>query len=141
MISPYPVAPARSTMPEIPVIEMVRPLPGFADHDRFALVQLDDAGILCDLRSLDDPAVRFLVVPPWSFFPDYAPEIDDETVEALRVTSPDEVLVLLVLNAGESLSTTTANLLAPVVVNTTTRRACQVILEAQDLPLQAVLAG
>ena len=51
-------------MPEIPVIEMVHPVPGFPEHRRFALVQLDDAGVLCALRSVDDPDLRFLVVPP-----------------------------------------------------------------------------
>ncbi|RNL80281.1 flagellar assembly protein FliW [Nocardioides marmorisolisilvae] len=125
--------------PEIPVIDLVHPLPGFPDHRRFALVQLDDDGILCQLRSLDDPSLRFLVVPPVAFFPDYAPEVDDDVVDDLQITAGDDVIVLLVLNAGDSLGSTTANLLAPVVVNTATRRASQVILDDPDLPIAAPL--
>jgi flagellar assembly factor FliW len=127
--------------PEIPVIDLVHPLPGFPDHHRFALVQLDDDGILCQLRSLDDPSLRFLVVPPVAFFPDYAPVVGDDVVGDLQITSADEVIVLLVLNAGDSLDTTTANLLAPVVVNTATRRASQVILDDPDLPIAAPLVA
>lgn len=128
-------------MQEIPLIEMVHPLPGFPDCERFALVQLDSNGLLCSLRSIDDPAVRFLVVPPMSFFPDYAPQVDDDIAAALDITSSDDVLVLLVLHAGESLSSTTANLLAPILVNTVTRRACQVILDDASLPVRAALVA
>lgn len=134
-----------ATMPaptvEIPVIDLVHPLPGFPNATRFALVQLDDAGILCQLRSLDDPSLRFLVVPPVSFFPDYAPVVSDDVVSDLEITSADDVIVLLVLNAGDSLDTTTANLMAPVVVNTATRRASQVILDDPDLPIAAPLVA
>ncbi len=115
--------------PELPVIEFVQPMPGFAERHRFALVQLDDAGVLCALRSLDDPDLRFLVVPPVTFFPDYAPVVGEDTVEELEIGSVDDVLMLVVLNAGGSLSTTTANLAAPVLVNLITRRAKQVILD------------
>ena len=51
------------------------------------------------------------------------------------------MIVLLVLNAGESLDTTTANLMAPVVVNTATLRASQVILDDPDLSLAAPLVA
>lgn len=129
------------TMPEIPVIDLVHPLPGFPDQLRFALVQLDEAGVLCQLRSLEDPNLRFLVVPPVTFFPDYAPEVSDDVVADLQIESADDVIVLLVLNAGESLDTTTANLMAPVVVNTVTRRASQVILDDPNLPIAAPLVA
>ena len=128
-------------MQEIPAIELVHPLPGFPDKRRFALVQLDDDGVLCQLRSLEDPALRFLVMSPVPFFPDYAPEVGDDVVEDLQISSPDDVIVLLVLNAGDSLDTTTANLMAPVVVNTSTMRASQVILDDPTLPLAAPLVA
>jgi flagellar assembly factor FliW len=115
--------------PTMPVIDLVHPMPGFPDDTHFALVDLDGSGGLCSMRSLDHPDLRFLVAPPNLFFPDYAPEIDDVTVEELDIESADEVMVLVVLNPGDSLPTSTANLLAPVVLNTANRRACQVILE------------
>ncbi len=126
---------------EIPVIDLVHPLPGFPGRSRFALVQLDDDGLLCQLRCLDDPSLRFLVVPPAAFFPDYAPTVSDDVVADLEITSSDDVIVLLVLNAGHSLQDTTANLMAPVVVNASTRRASQVILDDPMLPIAAPLVA
>lgn len=130
-----------ATMVDIPAIELVHPLPGFPAHRRFALVQLDDDGVLCQLRSLEDPSLRFLVMSPVPFFPDYAPEVSDEVVEELQISSAEDVIVLLVLNAGDTLDTTTANLMAPVVVNTRTLRASQVILDDPTLPLAAPLVA
>src|SRR5690349_20874856 len=124
---------------DLPVIEMVRPMPGFPERRRFALVRLDDAGDLCSLRSLEDPDLRFLVVPPTRFFPDYAPEVEDDVIADLEIGSPDDVLLLVVLNAGTSLSSTTANLAAPVLVNPATRRAGQIVLDEPGLPLAAPL--
>jgi len=136
------VASARmGLMPEFPAIELVQPMPGFPERRRFALVQLDEDGVLCQLQSLEDPALRFLVMSPVTFFPDYAPEVGDEVVEDLRIESPDDVIVLLVLNAGESLDTTTANLMAPVVVNTATLQARQVVLDDPTLPIAAPLVA
>jgi flagellar assembly factor FliW len=126
---------------EIPVLELVEPLPGFPEHRRFALARLDDAGVLCALRSLDDPELRFLVVPPGAFFSDYAPEIDDQTAAALAIDSAEDVLALVMVNPGDSASTATANLLAPVLVNHRTRRAFQVVLDDPSLPLRAPLVA
>lgn len=120
---------AGTPAPDLPVIEMVQSLPGFPDARRFALVGLDDDGLLSALQSVDHPDLRFLVVPPHTFFPDYAPVVDDEAVAALDIASAEEVQLLVILTAGESLAATTANLLAPVLVNTSNRRALQVILD------------
>lgn len=125
--------------PTLPVIELVRPMPGFPDRRRFTLVRLDDTGELCSLTSLDDPELRFLVVPPARFFPDYAPEVEDEVLADLEIASPDDVLLLVVLNAGTSLDSTTANLAAPVLVNPATRRGGQIVLDTPGLPLAAPL--
>lgn len=125
---------------EIPVIELVEPMPGFPGRTHFALVRLDEDGVLCSLKSVDDPDLRFLVVPPTVFFPDYAPELDEATVAALKIERAEDVLVLTVVNPGDQAANATANLLAPVVVNTVSRQATQVVL-AEDLPVRAPLVA
>jgi flagellar assembly factor FliW len=131
--------PAGSLTPEIPVIELVHPLPGFPDLARFALVQVDDTGVLCSLTSLEREGLRFLVVPPVTFFPDYAPEVEEEILSVLGSESVDDLVVLCLLTAGVSLATTTANLAAPVVVDTATHRATQVLLDDPALSVATPL--
>jgi len=133
-----PVVSDTPEITEMPVIEMVEPMPGFPDLNRFALVRLDEGGVLSSLRSLEDPELRFLVVPPQVFFPDYAPEIDDATVAALGIEQAEDVLLLVVVNPGDAAGAATANLLAPVLVNVATLRGGQVVLD-EDLPIRAPL--
>ena len=116
-------------------------LPGFPDDHRFALVQLDEYGVVFALRSLDTPGLRLFVVPPAPFYPDYAPEIGDPVLGLLELTDPADAQVLLVLTPGETAARSTVNLLAPIIVNTRTRHAAQVVLDEPDLPLRAPLAA
>lgn len=126
---------------DVPVIEMVQAMPGFPDHLRFALVRLDEEGVLHSLRSLSGDGPQFIVVPPAPFYPDYAPEVDDEVVADLGIESSDDVLVLLVVHAGDSLAETTVNLRAPLLINLVTRRASQIVLDDPELPLAAPLVA
>lgn len=128
-------------MTEIPIIELVQPMPGFPHLRRFALVQLDDDGLLCALRSIDEPELRFLVVPPTAFFPDYVAEVDEQAVAGLGITASEDALVLVVVNAGATLAESTANLAAPVVVNPATRLAMQVVLDNPALSLATPLVA
>lgn len=138
---PSPAAPQEApTMSEqLPVLEMVRPLIGFPELTRFALARLDEDGTICDLRSLDDPDTSFVVVPPHVFFPDYGPEVDDSVVTELGLAGAEDLLTLVVVTLGEGPADTTANLMAPVLVNHRTRRAAQVVLDDLDLPIRAPL--
>ena len=129
--------PAATTV-DIPELEFAGPIAGFPEHRRFVLVRLDEDGLLLELRSLDEEDLRFVVVPPLPLFPDYVPEVDDDAVTLLELESADDALVFLVVSVGETLADSTANLLAPVIVNQRIRRAAQVLLTA-DLPLRQPL--
>jgi flagellar assembly factor FliW len=123
----------------VPTIQFATPMPGFPDHRRFLLVQLEDGGLIYALTSVDDPSLRFIVVPPPAFFPDYAPEIDDETLELLGVRDAERLLVLLVVTTGDTADDATANLLAPIILDQKTRRAVQVVLGGSGLPVNRKL--
>jgi flagellar assembly factor FliW len=125
---------------EIPVLEFVSPMPGFPGHRQFVLVRVHEEGVLYALTSVSDPELRFLVVPPAPFFPDYEPEIDDESLAMLRATEEDadKLAILLVVTAGDTAGSSTANLMAPIIVNEASRTACQVILGG-TWPVHAVL--
>ena len=123
----------------LPTIEMTAPLPGFPGFRRFVLVRLDDDGLLYAFTSMEDSDLRFLVIPPAPFFPDYAPEISDEALEMLGSPDPDQLLLLLVVTASET--GTSANLLAPIVIDQQNRKAVQVVLTGSGLPVRAPMSA
>jgi len=133
-----------SVSPDVPEIDLVRPLPGFPDLTRFVLVRLDDGdehteSALYELRSVQIPDVRFLVAVPTAFFSDYTFELDEMSCTELGLVDADEALVLVLLTIGDDATSTTANLLAPVVINARTRSAAQVILSGTDWPVRAAV--
>jgi flagellar assembly factor FliW len=126
---------------DLPTIEFASPMPGFPAHRQFMLVRLDEDGLMFELASTDDPELRFLVIPPTVYFPEYAPEISEETLEMLGVDADhlDRILVLIVVTVGATPADATANLLAPILIDQVSRRAVQVILTGSDLPVRAEL--
>ena len=96
---------APATAPEI---EFVLPIMGLDQHTRFHLEALDEEGVLYSMRCVEQPSLRLFMVAPERFFPGYAPEIDDETVEALDLRDAREAAVLCVVNPGEDPKTATA---------------------------------
>jgi flagellar assembly factor FliW len=121
----------------LPTISMAVPMPGFPAHREFVLVRLNEEGLLYAFTSIDNPELRFLVSPPEPFFPEYAPEIDNEVFAALNTKDPDRLLLLTVITAGTD--QTTANLLAPIVVDRDSMRAMQVVLSGSSYPVRAIM--
>ena len=127
--------PAETRLPEL---TFPAGLAGFPGVERFTLAEVPDAGALFLLRSLDEAGLEFVVAPPALFFPDYAPEVDDDTAARLGITDAADALLLVILTVGESLADTTANLLAPIVINQVTHTAGQVVVQG-DWSLRAPL--
>lgn len=121
----------------LPTITMAVPMPGFPSHRDFVLVRLNEDGLLYAFTSIENPELRFLVAPPEPFFPDYAPEIENAVFAALNTKDPDRLLLLTVITAGER--ETTANLLAPIVVDRDSMRAMQVVLSGSGFPVRAIM--
>ncbi|GAA3649166.1 flagellar assembly protein FliW [Microbacterium marinilacus] len=118
-------------------VAFLEPLPGLAPHVDFELAPVDGAEGLFALRAVADGGPRIFLVDPRTVLEDYAPTLSDEQSSQLALASADEALLLVVANpASDGVH---VNLLAPVVVNTATGTAAQVILEGQDYPIRARL--
>jgi flagellar assembly factor FliW len=126
-----------------PMIEFVTAVPGFPDARSWMLEPWGDDPMspFAMLSCRDVEGLAFVVVPPFPFFPDYEPDLDDATVQALDLKRPEDAAVYVVLTLGESLGDITANLLGPIVVNLTNRRAAQPILHQPGLSTSVPLVS
>ena len=119
---------------ELPELHFAAGLPGFPEVRRFVLVRIgDELSPFSVLRSLDDSpehpdGIEFVVTHPGLFFPDYAPEIDDDTANRLDLKPADDALLLVIVTVTDPVASSTANLLGPIVVNRHTRAAAQAVL-------------
>lgn len=129
-------------LPAVADVHFIMPLPGFPEARQFVLEPVDEhAGVLSILRCADQPGLEFVVALPEAFFPDYAPELDDATAERLGLTSAEDALVLVILTVAERIESTTANLMAPVVVNRRTGEAVQALLVSSDYDIRTPLVS
>lgn len=120
------------------ILSFSRGLPGFPDCTEFILMDHDRETPLRWLQCVDRPEIAFVVVEPSQVLASYAIEVPPHVLASLgwsqTTHTAEDVVTLLVLNIeGRKLW---ANLRAPLIVNASTRRACQMILEDPSLPLR-----
>lgn len=115
---------------------------GFPDSKTYVVVEVEETPYMW-LQSVEEPDVAFLATSPFLFFPGYDLELGAEEQAALEVSdvSQVEVLTLLTIHrAGEQPESITANLLGPIVVNTESRQALQIVLDNPDYSTRVPLA-
>ena len=107
------------------VITFPDALPGFPGAQHFVLRDLDEHGTFQLLQSIDTEDLALVVCVPWVFFPDYAPEIDEDVQRELAIARAEDAFVFCSVTAeADELY---LNLLGPFIVNTATRQGRQVI--------------
>lgn len=112
---------------------------GLPDYQKFALIFDEDKGIkgssVMWLQSMDDPETAFPVMHPNTVKPDYNPTVNDEMLSPIGELTEENTYVLVTLTASSDVKKTTVNLKAPIIINTDTRRGCQIIVE-DDYPVK-----
>lgn len=106
-------------------------LPGFDGLKNFELVALEQVGFF-NLSSSEQENISLLLIDPYIYFPNYEIEIDDSTTERLNIKDVSDVLVLSVVTLNDDVEKITLNLRAPIIVNLTTGKCEQVILDRED---------
>jgi flagellar assembly factor FliW len=101
----------------------------------FALIEDELSLPIRLLQCISVPQFVFVVINPFTVYPNYDIEISDEDAEELGVKSAADVLVLAIVTVPEDLRFVTANLLSPIVINMRTKRAKQILLTDTDYPI------
>jgi len=104
---------------------------GFDNINRFIVLGFEEQAPFKWLQSIDDAEVAFVIVEPFLFFPDYEFEISDEDKKLLEINNLEDILVYIILVIREKASESTANLMAPLILNQTKRKAKQIIIQTQ----------
>jgi len=114
------------------IITFEKGIVGFPDLTQFALMHDAERGSDSSVRwlqSLQEPAFAMPVMDPLLVVPDYNPIVEDELLKPLGDLSPDQMLVLVTLTVPAEIEKMSVNLRAPIVVQTESRKACQVIVD------------
>jgi len=121
------------------LVTFIAPPPGLSPLREFDLEPVAEADGLYTLRSLDAPDIRLFVIDAPLYLPDYNPEVSMAQLESIGATEASEVRVLVVTTLSDE--GPSANLMAPILMHSTSGEATQVILEGDDWPLRMQLGA
>ncbi|MCE3236443.1 MAG: fliW [Vampirovibrio sp.] len=111
------------------LIHFVEPILGFEKSFRYIILDHAEDSPFKWLQSAEEPELAFVVTNPKFFGIDYEFELSDELVTQLKLEAADDALVLTIVNIPqEDPGKMTTNLLGPIVINQSLRKAMQVVL-------------
>lgn len=111
---------------------------GFPDMKKFTLIfdeEKEDRPSISWLQSMDEPEIAFPVMDPLFVCETYNPSVEDELLKNLGIIKEDNLYVLVTVTVPQDIKELAVNLKAPIVINTDTRKASQIIVE-DDLPVR-----
>ena len=108
-------------------------IPAFDDEHEFIILPYEEESPYYFMQSLKSPDLAFLLTIPFLFFNDYSFELDDDAVKELDIKDPEKVFYYsMVTIPNGSIRYMTANLVAPIVLNSENMQAKQVVLEKSN---------
>lgn len=118
------------------IIVFDKGLIGFDEYTKYAVIfdsEKETKGGIMWLQSMDEPTLAFPVIDPMHICPDYNPVVEDEWLASLgEFDSNEDIYALAVMTVPADLTKMTANLKAPLIINTATRKGCQLIVNNEE---------
>lgn len=102
-------------------------IPGFLAEKQFCLLALEDTPFFV-LQSTETKEVAFIVTNPFDVFPEYEVKLTDEVLSSLQIKTEKEVATFVILTIHDPFHQTTANLQAPVILNSHKKTGKQFIM-------------
>ncbi len=108
---------------------------GFPDLQNFVLIHDEEKsdGSIRWMQSIEEPNFAMPVIDPLIVCPDYNPQVEEDLLKRLGEFTENDLLVLVTITVPHDLTKMTVNLKAPFVINTATRKACQIIVEDYEV--------
>ena len=111
---------------------------GFPEMKKFNLIfdeEKEGRPSISWLQSMDEPEIAFPVMDPLFVCETYNPSVEDELLKNLGTIKEENLYVLVTVTVPQNIKELAVNLKAPIVINTDTRKASQIIVE-DDLPVR-----
>lgn len=118
-----------SQFKEEDVFHFVNGIPGFENLHRFVLSSTPGQEPFHWLNSVDDPDIRFVIINPMEFDPDYSPKFQKSQGEELKIERREDMLIFVIVTIADHFPDSTANMAGPLVLNVSNRRGKQIILD------------
>ena len=127
--------------PRNQVLTMEKPVLGFEQCKEYVAIKTGDMHPFVWLQSLSEADVAFLMINPKLLYADYTIQVNKREVEDIGVTDDTSVEIFVIVTVGPTLEESTVNLQGPIVINTESRKAKQLVLANSHYSVAAPLQG
>ena len=103
-------------------------IPGLEEYKKYALLQFEESYPIIWLQSVDEGGICLPVLDTFVVINDYVFDIEDSDVKELELKGPEDLHVVSVLVIPDEIKGMTANLAAPIIINTVLGKAKQIVL-------------
>lgn len=122
------------------IVTFVNPILGFKDTNRFVIVDSLDGEDFQFFQSIDDEHLTFLITDPFIFNKKYEFDMAGRWLQLLKLVDPADVLIKVIVTVRSSIDIS-INLKAPIIINSSTNEATQIILDGSEYSTRYPLFG
>lgn len=118
------------------VIAFPEGLLGFENLKSFFVVDPGDSTLILWLQSTDDGEIAFPIIEPKIFKPNYIAKLMPSDMRSIELDNIADARIYSILTIPTDITTMSANLKAPIVINNTKRIAKQIVLQDNKLSVK-----
>lgn len=126
-------------IPEEKIITFEQGVLGFEECRKFTIIfdtSRETESSISWLQCMDEPELAFPMINPFYVMEDYNPVVETEWLEPLGGVTEENIVMFVFVNIKSDITKLTANLKAPVIINSDTRKGAQLIVENTDYEIK-----
>ena len=111
------------------IINFPQGILGFDQHREFVILNIIDNDNFKILQDLRHPEIAFFLINPWDYYEDYTVDLPDEELGKIGIFPNEDydIAVFNIVTLGKTFQESTANLLAPIIINSKNKKGKQFI--------------
>lgn len=135
-------------IPQEKIITMEKGMIGFPELTHYTLIynseKEENKRSIMWLQSMDDGDIAFPVMEPNLVMDEYKPSVNEEILVPLGELTDENMYILVTVNVPSDITKIACNLKAPIIINTDTNKAAQIIVEDDfkvHFPIYDIIKG
>lgn len=118
------------------IINFSEGLLGFENLSKFFVVDPGDNTLILWLQSIEDASIAFPIIEPKIFKPDYVAKLLPADMASIKLETISDAKIYSILTIPSDITTMSANLKAPIVINNVKKIAKQIVLQDNKLSVK-----
>ena len=111
---------------------------GFEDYKEYTILYDNEKekSFFSWLQSIEESSLAFPIVNPFNVVENYNPQINDDMLESIGGLPDEDTIVFLMATIPEDVKQASVNMKAPLIINASSRKGVQIIVEGQEYEIK-----